>query len=395
MNHPYQCDYFVHFFNVTSDESSNTTTTTTTQRAHDNGGTIHPQDVYLLKEAVEQYKDKGKKKNRKNQTNKNFVGFVSDTNKEFARDRKESIDEIIFGTGGDQAANPYFVQDASFTEQNLWNILKMWHSQDRVWNLMEESHHQKKYKRVAMLRLDVIYTVPIDIYKVPNETVPLDYNDAYLQSLLVRDKKQSPMEHYFYDYDHKGQHCVVPGFHSVPVNERYFAGPYEAVKIWAKDRFSRARNHVQHILPALEKEQRLAANNADSSKARSKFTDFGLHDERFVAHSLLPAIRETTGATIHVDRQLFFVRVKADGSIWLKDKFGQGRVPKKVLEKALGRSCPESPYEVPDPVLQDKNPGRWQLKCPPWINLKIRQQQMRPLWLSARRMQMKVAFQTN
>ena len=64
----------------------------------------------------------------------------------------------------------------------LLNILKMWHSQTKVWKLMEkyeaiavndDSHkHQLEdqqpfYSRVAMFRLDVVYITPIDIYKVP------------------------------------------------------------------------------------------------------------------------------------------------------------------------------------------------------------------------------------
>jgi hypothetical protein len=71
--------------------------------------------------------------------------------------------------------------------------------------------------------------------------------------------------------------------------------------------------------------------------------------------------------TIHVDRELYFVRVRADGSIWLKDKPGYGRVKTSVLESVLNRSCGinSKPYEVYDEILGDKSPGKWQIKCPP------------------------------
>ena len=380
VNSKYQCDYFVHFYNVTTeksetnhDENRNGNGIT---RGGNAGGTLHPEDIYLLKDAVNSQQERAV-----------VVDFFSDTDEDFARDRKDYIEEIVqgSGSGGDQASNPYFVKEASFTSGTLLNILKMWHSQDRVWNLMERqqkhleisSGGKKRYKRVAMLRLDVIYTTPIDVYSVPTDTVPVDYNDAYLNQLRKpqKRKKAEKAVTYFYEFGtaskqkQEQKHCVVPGFKSFPVNDRYFAGPYEAVEIWAKDRFSRAKKHVMEVLPKLES-QRLQAEAAGATTEAVwgpvKFTDFGLHDERFVAYTILPAIRESNpNISIHVDRDLWFVRVRADGSIWLKDKPGYGRVATNVLETALGRKCTGEVYEVLDPILEDKSPGRWQIKCPP------------------------------
>jgi hypothetical protein len=396
VNNKYRCDYFVHFFNVTTEQSETST------RGGNAGGTLHSDDIYLLKDAVvvaahqtttaEKASSKSGSSSSSNRQHPIVVDFVSDTDEEFASERKEYIEEIVFGTGGDQASNPYFVKEASFTSGTLLNILKMWHSQDRVWNLMEQQQQQqqqilenssssssnsnKRYKRVAMLRLDVIYTTPIDVYNVPTDVVPDDYNDAYLKRLRKPQKFQKAVT-YFHDFgtaseQQQQQHCVVPGFKSFPVNDRYFAGPYEAVRIWAKDRFSRARKHVMEVLPKLES-QRLQAEAVAKPKddtgavwGPTQFTDFGLHDERFVAYTILPAIRESNAnISIRVDIDLWFVRVRADGSIWLKDKPGFGRVSKKVLEKALGRKCTGKAYEVPDPILKDKTPGKWQIKCPP------------------------------
>lgn len=391
VNTKYRCDYFVHFFNATTEQSEplidetnrsgSQSNTTTYSRGGNVGGNLYPNDVYFLKEAVvEQH---GGHNSSSNSSQRPItVDFVSDTNAEFSSERKPYIQEIVFGTGGDQASNPYFVKEASFTEQTLLNILKMWHSQDKVWNLMErtqttaKNRGNKRYKRVAMLRLDVIYTTPIDVYKIPTDEVPDDYNEAYLQNLKKFRKDQKAVD-YFYDYGTTTkQHCVLPGFKSFPVNDRYFAGSYEAVKIWASDRFSRARRHVTEILPALESKRLQSETpptqpngnhpDTDSFLEPVKYTDFGLHDEKFVAHTILPAIKDSVSdVSIHVDRDLWFARVRADGSIWLKDKPGFGRIKIPVLEHALGRKCTGEPYEVSDPILKEKTPGRWQIKCPP------------------------------
>lgn len=47
------------------------------------------------------------------------------------------------------------------------NIVKMWHSIEQAWNLMEAHAEREnvRYKRVAMLRSDVVYMTPIDIWE--------------------------------------------------------------------------------------------------------------------------------------------------------------------------------------------------------------------------------------
>jgi len=379
VNRRYRCDYFVHYFDVEFEESESLADageinkdTKTYARGGNAGGALHPEEIFLLREAV---------------GGGSLVQFTTDTNEEFATQRKDYIDEIVFGTNGDQASNPYFVQEPSYTDRSLLNILKMWHSQDRVWNLMNQNGAGRfKYKRVAMLRLDVIYTQPIDVYKIPTEEVPDDYNQEYLDDLRMYRRTKKKID-YFYNYgtNDQPQHCVVPGFKSFPVNDRYFAGPYEAVEIWARDRFARARKHVTEVLPALESKRlsELPGGGKDAKPASGgnnnlkdatnhdwgapvPFTNFGLHDERFVAYTILPAIREAIPTTtIRVDREVWFVRVRSDGSMWLRDKPGYGKVPTVAFERALGRKCSGKPYEVKDPVLGEKSPGLWQLKCPP------------------------------
>lgn len=371
-NKRYHCDYFVHFFNVQEEETkaktyvdengetvSNTKRSSTYDRAGNNGGAVHPKDVYLLEEAVRStYKDTGYIPT---------IRFLSDTDTDFETQRKDYIAEIVHNK---QDVNPYFVKSPSFTDRALLNILKMWHSQDRVWNLMDNStSDSKKYKRVAMLRLDVIYTYPIDIYMVPKEM------DAFAQGLAHAARRDIGSDgkevEYFFDYeDRERDYAVIPGFKAYPVNDRYFAGSFEATKIWAKDRFARAKEHVTNVLPVLEYARIESKKHHEKDPnifLNTKMTDYGLHDEIFVGHTILPAIKELAHPPVDiiVDRELYFVRVRADGAILLKDKPGKGQVQKVSLESALGRKCTGKKFEVIDKILGDRSPSRWQIYCPP------------------------------
>jgi hypothetical protein len=307
------------------------------------------------------------------------VKFVGDTDDDFRNERRSYI-EKIFGTAHNNHNNnnPYFIQEESFTNQTVYNILKMWHSQDRVWRLMEDTstnHHHvyRYYDRVAMLRLDVVYMTPIDIYRVPNDPIPMDYNVRYLQSLRRghRRPKQDGDPSYL-DDTLRNQNAYLPGFKSFPVNDRCFIGPYGATKIWASDRFERIHDHIFTVLPSITSRPDAVLPPPPSSftgadvvgRSDGNMTRLGLHDEAFVAYSVLPAIRRKTNVTVHVDRQLYFARVRADGSIWLKDKPGFGRIPTDLIEAVLGRKCPDPPFEVPD----DYGPGKWQILCPPSTN---------------------------
>ncbi|OEU06873.1 hypothetical protein FRACYDRAFT_252779 [Fragilariopsis cylindrus CCMP1102] len=467
INNRYQCDYYIHYFNVTIEQSgagaSANTSSNSSSRGGNNGGIITPNDVLLLHDAVLQVSSaassasasikNGNIQQQQPQPQEQIIKFVSDTDHDFEIERKTYINEIVYNINNDRGdrgsddrvnqnknssssqKNPYHIHEKSFTDRTLINILKMWHSQDKVWNLMDankanknnnannnannNSKKKKQYNRVAMLRLDVIYTTPIDIYYVPYDPIPIDYNDDYLKGLRKIRGTQKKDIQYFYDYYNNNMNCVLPGFKSFPVNDRYFVGPYQATKIWAKDRFSRAKSHVLNVLPALEQQRLIEQIGSQQEKQQSpvekqegdeatttaimKMTDYGLHDEKFVAYTILPAIRrelsnsqlqlqlqlqsqsqlkntsssssiiqsnqnqiQSQNDFIHVDRELYFVRVRADGSIWLKDKPGYGRVKTTVLESVLNRSCAGSkPYEVYDDILGDKSPGKWQIKCPP------------------------------
>jgi len=140
----------------------------------------------------------------------------------------------------------------------------MWHSIEQAWNLTLESGVE--YDRIAMMRSDVFYMSPIDMF---------EYSDK----------------------------AVVPGFARYPVSDRMIIGTPDSVKIWAAERFSRLDDHVQEVY------------------LNSSRIGYGLHSEKFVAWTLFPAMREAMEDEDAVVEHptVCFLRVRADESIWFSD----------------------------------------------------------------------------
>jgi hypothetical protein len=71
-----------------------------------------------------------------------------------------------------------------------------------------------------------------------------------------------------------------------------------------------------------------------------------MHSERFLSHTLFPAIREA-GFEIHEHQEMCFFRVRADDTVWVSDcDTGEmtmaGRnieEKRKVVEQLIGRQC--------------------------------------------------------
>mmetsp|Transcript_2684 Transcript_2684/g.5117 ORF Transcript_2684/g.5117 Transcript_2684/m.5117 type:complete len:249 (+) Transcript_2684:41-787(+) len=239
------------------------------------------------------------------------------------------------------------------------NILKMWHSQTQVWTLMEETAATLKkergimdplpyYSRVAMLRLDVIFMTPIDVYRVPDERAPDRYPKENTRwGATFKTPMRSPRirsDYYFHDIDNK--YAVVPGFASFPINDRMFMGPYNAVKLWSTARWDLYKHHVHHVLPGRDPDE----------------WDKGLHDECLLAYTMVPAIRNKTQTDIMVDKFLYFLRVRADGSIWVLDSPYHGaETEQPKLEELLGRNCTK-PFKVRGKGISPI--AKWQVKCP-------------------------------
>lgn len=153
------------------------------------------------------------------------------------------------------------------------------------------------YDRVAMLRLDVMYALPVDIFKL--------------------DKGNT---------DPQNKYAISPGFAKYPVNDRMFYGPYEAVKIWATERFERVESHVRSYEPG-----------------------WGMHSERFLESAIFSAIK-AKGIVMKENPDLCVMRVRADMSVWMNDCItmsgtarGMKRISRqKLVELILGRPCQKS-----------------------------------------------------
>ena len=344
VNRHYHCDYFVHYYNKTFEPGGRS----------GQGGKIYPEDVLLLKPAIEDVHNNNSSLRHRRGQSPIIVQFIADTDEDFEHERREHLQTIFEYNAGPSNhttsnvvyTNPYFITNPKIpksmkVKEVLLNILKMWHSQTKVWKLMEkyeaiavndDSHkHQLEdqqpfYSRVAMFRLDVVYITPIDIYKVPNE--PAAQQGPKPGWIPTNDVTN----HYFYDAQNR--HAVIPAFASHPVNDRMIYGPYAAVKIWAAERWERYHHHVFMVLPANGK-----------SEAGS-----GLHDERMIKYSIIPAIRNEVGVEVVQDSGVYFLRVRANGDIRLEDSSERITV-KALLELSLQRNCTKP--------MQDH------IKCPP------------------------------
>ena len=125
---------------------------------------------------------------------------------------------------------------------------------------------------------------------------------------------------------------MIPAFASFPVNDRMIYGPYVAVKIWAAERWERYQHHVFTVLPTIKSE-----------------AGAGLHDERMVKYSIIPAIRNEVDVEVMEDRSLFFLHVRANGNIWMEDSSkstdDERKIVKTKLELSLQRKCGE-PFQI-------------------------------------------------
>jgi hypothetical protein len=209
------------------------------------------------------------------------VGFVLDTSESFEQNHSDLLRTIRNET---EEKNPFYGDEQTYTVETYVNIIKMWYSISAAWESMvtHSSNHTIKYERVAMMRSDVVYLTPIDVFRSAPEGV----------------------------FDSFNNQSVIPGFSLWPVNDRMFYGPYEATEIWATGRFSRLDDYVYR-------------------KRRA------LHSEQFLNAVILPAIRARSIA-VGVDPEMCFLRARPDGSVW-NDCGGLSN--KNLLEKLVKLTC--------------------------------------------------------
>jgi hypothetical protein len=144
--------------------------------------------------------------------------------------------------------NPFIWKDPTFTVGTHVNIIE-----DVALNCFRVGCHEgacfieghSRDERVAMMRSDVVYLTPIDIFK----SAP-DGNVRYLQ-----------------------QQVLVLGFALRPINDRMFYGPYEATEIWATGRFPRLDEYIYTMHRQLHSEQFLDALIFPAIRAKSISVD--------------------------------------------------------------------------------------------------------------------------
>jgi hypothetical protein len=88
----------------------------------------------------------------------------------------------------------------------------------------------------------------------------------------------------------------------------------------------------------------------------------GLHDERMIKYSIIPAIRNEVDVEVMEDRSLYFLRVRANGNIWMEDSSKgtneERKIVKAKLELSLQRNCGD-PFQI------KPSDRQYKIICPP------------------------------
>jgi hypothetical protein len=295
-NAAHNCDYFVHYFNLTQEVAGRS----------GKGGHLNTSEILLLEQHVQREAPPGQRRPN--------VMFLAEQEEDFWK-KYEALIKKTHVTKDSKGRYLYYPWKAGTYKYPVTvdNIIKMWHSIQSSWFLMERhaTGQNIQYTRVAMLRADVMYATPIDIYRLDNHRLDNGNNNDTGAGALV---------------DRNNSYAVVPSFAKHPVNDRLIYGPYAAVKIWAAERFARLETHVQSIL--------------------KEMPGYGMHSEKFLSHTLFPAIREA-GIQIRDHPHMCFFRVRADESVWVTDCDPNAKTraertmegKKKLVERLLGRQC--------------------------------------------------------
>ena len=291
-NAKYKCDVFVHFFDQTTEAAGR----------YNDGGKIDPSHIYYLERSVRKAHDdyfSTKEKKEQSDAHSLVIQFVNDTGDTFIKARKHQLDKY-HNARNSQGNQIYFPWKSNWKNLSMDNMIKQWHSINASFSLME-SHarsHAITYERVAMLRNDVLYVTPIDIYLLDNlnATVDIDNN-----------------------------HFVMPPFCQYPINDRMIYGPYGAIRIWATQRFDLIEHRVR----------------------KAKDEGYEMHSERFLDSTVLPTM-EALGYHRHTNPDLCFVRTRAHGIVMVNDCFAEGVTRgllkenrREIIIQALGRNCSE------------------------------------------------------
>jgi hypothetical protein len=265
-NLQYNCDYYAHYYQVEGEEAS--------RSGH--AGKINADDILLLKTAIQQIHNETASNGTQGISRLESVpqvSFISDTNASFWEARGNLVEKYrtTKRNDGNYLYYPYKEQNYMYPT-TMDNIVKQWHSIDAVWKKMEQSAIElnKAYSRVTMLRSDVIYLNTVDVFRIHSKATDTD-----------------------------NEYLTIPDWAGWPINDRMVSGPFDAVKVWATERFSRLDRYVRTNVVAR--------------------AGYGMHPEKFLNGEILPHITKNLGYKLDLNKRFCFVRVRADGGIWIDD----------------------------------------------------------------------------
>ncbi|KAG7371343.1 hypothetical protein IV203_019913 [Nitzschia inconspicua] len=296
-NRRYGCDYFVHYYHIDKEESNGRS---------GRGGVIHPDDIQLLKTAVADMYKNNDTTSEEMVAHIPLVSIVHDTNQTFWEKRQTQLMKYrnTRNANGKLTYFPY-TEPTYVYPGTIDNIVKQWHSIDAVWNLMQKHENKQttgqRYQRIAMMRSDVVYITPVDVFAIPTTESPGSSSITDMSNGKSMDSAHSDV-------------VIIPDFAKYPINDRMIIGPYDAVKLWATERFLRIDHYATKVAPP----------------------GTAMHSETFLNDTILTSIRSDLHLPIYEDPWLCFLRVRADGAIWIEDcdaaKSGNGGgFPEPVL----------------------------------------------------------------
>eukprot|EP00536_Pseudo-nitzschia_multiseries_P001882 jgi/Psemu1/235144/estExt_Genewise1.C_240128 len=275
------CDVFAHVYMQESEPPGR----------RNPGGELRPRDIALLKDAVQSV------------AKAHYDALVRDHYQSFLERRAEQMREYreaTTTTADGRTVPAYFPWEAKSygkSSTSLDNIVKQWHSIQTAFKMMDYTAKVRKhsYDRVGMFRSDALYVTPIDIASLGNAGSTAGSANA---------NANAGSEGIVPVYDVHNRYFVTPGFALNPINDRMVYGPYDAVKIWATKRFDLVEESATH-------------------QTNPGWT---MHSERFLNHSLIPAMEEL-GYTHRSNGDICFLRTRADESAIIADCDIQGLVP--------------------------------------------------------------------
>lgn len=190
-NVAYDCHYFINYHYLTHEP----------QGRSGYGGTLDPNQVLMLEEALWQVKNKlatFPSTHSRSLSSRVIIRFSNFTEAEFWNQNAVFLNKTRMTYDRTNSHLLYVPQhDKSITLNQTDNIVRMWHSQMAAWTLLEQAARelQVNYTRVAMMRSDVLFLSPIDLWLDGRGTGTLDETNRVV---------------------------VVPAFAKAPVNDRTY-----------------------------------------------------------------------------------------------------------------------------------------------------------------------------